>query len=215
MFTVQIEIKIYTLEKVIKLIMNSGYGKTLVKPPKDNLKFFDGTHQDMIENIFRKKICPTVHLLMSNIDGKGTNQYIYITKDEAWDHSNHAHIGSSVLGYSKIIMTRPKLIADAIWRFMQGVKAIDDREKEIYKLINKYFLLNVKKSPEFYTLFYCDTDSMMGSYESFFIIKSIYKSIYKKSLDGNDFGQFHVDFVMKNKKVNTYDRFISRSFLYS
>lgn len=189
------------LQSVIKLIMNSGYGKTLVKPPKDNLKFFDGTHQDMIEIIFQKKICPTVHLLMSNIDGKGKNQYLIATKDEGYGHKNRAHIGASILSYSKTILSRPILIADSIWRFTNGVSPKDSADQKIHKVMKKWIEANPEKGKELNMLKYCDTDSMMGIYRVIYLIKKFYKKIYGVELDGEEFGQFHVDFVMSNPNL--------------
>lgn len=190
-------------EKVAKLIMNSGYGKTLVKPANEKITFFDGTEEEMNKKILDQASAPIIKIINQNIDGAGKNQYMILEPDDHFNHQNRAHVGSSILGMSKIIMTRPKLIADYLWRYVRKVSLKEDDEfgTEVYRLLDLYFKTRKKKQKDHYIIKYCDTDSMMGSYESFFIIKSIYKSIYKKSLDGNDFGQFHVDFVMKNKKL--------------
>lgn len=189
------------LQAVIKLIMNSGYGKTLVKPPKDNLKFFDGTHQEMIDYAFQKKICPSVHLIMSNIDGKGKNQYLIATKDDGYTHKNRAHIGASILSYSKIILSRPILIADSIWRFTNGESPKDSADQKIHKVMKKWVESHPEHKKELYMLKYCDTDSMMGSCLIVYLIKKFYKKIYGVELDGEEFGQFHIDFVMSNPNL--------------
>lgn len=190
-------------EKVAKLIMNSGYGKTLVKPSSEKIKFFNGTEDEMYKKVLDRTNAPIIKIINKNIDGTNKNQYMIVEPDDHFNHQNRAHVGSSILGMSKIIMTRPKLIADYLWRYVRKVprKSGDELGAAVYKHLDTYFKTRPMKHHDHYVVKYCDTDSLMGSYESFYIIKTIYEEIYGKSLDGNDFGQFHIDFVMKNKNL--------------
>lgn len=152
------------LEQVYKLFMNSGYGKNLVKPSKESSTFFFGTYDNLNSYILNNNVRSKIYIENTDINSKNENNYRLIKEQNELLHSNYAHIGSSILGCSKIIMNRVTLIADDL-----------------------NLLINNK-----------DTDSVMTLYKNIKEIMEEYKISYKRDLDGDDFGQFHVDFKMKD-----------------
>lgn len=191
------------LQEIVKLIMNSSYGKTLIKKSDSKNKFFTGTEMQLNEYIMKNNIICETYTINSNINKKHENVYQLHIKEEDIEHANCAHVGSSILGYSKYIMSKPKIIADGIYRYFHNYDMTSDELDMKIKIFLDKYLENNPRSEEIkaYMMFYTDTDSMMASYECIFLTMSIYEEIYDESLDGEDFGQFHIDFEMSNKKL--------------
>lgn len=186
------------LQAIVKLIMNSCYGKNLLTASEERIRYYVGTEKDLIDNCVQNNSNFNMVVLSTNINIDNENLYEISSKISDYGHHNRAHIGASILGYSKIIMGKPKKIADSIYRFSKGLKAINENEEKIFKILKEHQIKYPNSTLEQLALLYTDTDSMMGSYEVIYLIMKIYKELYGTELDGNEFGQFHIDFKMSN-----------------
>jgi len=198
------------VQEIIKLLMNSAYGKTLLKESTSKITYFYGTENEMIEKVIKSNSNVTVNELNDSFT-KGN--YIFSKKEIDFDHINRAHVGSAILGYSKLIMSKPKIIADMIYNVLLKIKNKDisslsnlTREELItHKYLVNYLQNHNEKEIDDIILTYTDTDSLMGRYENVLIIIDLYKIIFNEDLDGKDFGQFHIDYDMKNSKGDKFD----------
>ena len=119
-------------QEVYKLIMNSGYGKSIMKPVKTETKFFDNEqefqvflsrHYNWVEQYVR---------LGSKIKVTMTK-----TLDE---HFNIAHVGTMILSMSKRIMNEVMCLAEdtGIQLFYQDTDSIHILDKDIEVLSNAF-----------------------------------------------------------------------------
>lgn len=189
------------MELIYKLIMNSGYGKPLTTAPDSRMTYFTGTEDALYKHIADKNLIVNIEILQENVNILGENSYCLIHNDYGMNHFNQAHQGAAILGYSKIIISEPKIISDTIYRYFKGVPAKSIKEENIYKIIKEYLKTNPIKSLDHYTMKYMDTDSLMSTYELIYMTMSIYKILYGESLDGTELGQCHVDFKMSNSNL--------------
>lgn len=185
------------LEAIIKLIMNSIYGKTLLKAQMEQLLYFFGSFDEILD-----KVESTLSSLKTLSCSNGYEKQNYVMKKTIpdFDHCNRAHIGAAILGYSKLIMSRPKIIADMIYRECQNIKENKKYENEnVRNKLEDHIKKYGNKILDDYILYYGDTDSLMGRFESILLISELYKEIYGKDLEGREFGQFHIDYSMSNE----------------
>lgn len=191
------------LQNIVKLIMNSAYGKTILGQDPKKSNFIVGSLDKITEQLIKTNQISSAIIIQSEDINENHENVYKIEKRNMDDHLNRAHIGSSILGYSKLIMSKPKIIADIIYRYCQNIPPVNKKEINIYSFLDKYLKEKTEKEiNEFKNnmpLKYTDTDSIMGGYEYIYLIMTIYKEIYGIELDGNDFGQFHIDFEMSNK----------------
>jgi hypothetical protein len=122
-------------EIVYKLIMNSAYGKSIMKPREDEIRYFDNEEK---MNIYKSR-----HYCWVKTSEKIENSNLWKIKNinPLSDHSNIAHIGVSVLSMSKRIMNEVMCCAEdnSIDLFYQDTDSMhlynDDIEK-LQKLFN-------------------------------------------------------------------------------
>ena len=156
------------LQNMVKLIMNSIYGKTITSKSKNKIIY-------LAKNKYNKKTGITT------VNNENLNNYIYnnfnkivkykdindkqveITENKADDTFNLGHVGTVILSYSKRIMN-------------EVMSTASDNNINIY---------------------YQDTDSMHMNYTDIQNLSKIYKVEYNKELIGNDLCQFHTDFNLK------------------
>jgi len=154
------------LANILKLMLNSAYGKCLIKPSKNKTSIIKRTTSKKVENKWVVNNSDNIGTYIKNnfntiksIRQINDKQYQVdqITIDTSY---NRAHIATLVLSMSKRIMN------------------------EIFDIANE------SKQP----IFYQDTDSMHLYDESIEIIQQEYKRLYGRELIGKQLGQFHPDF---------------------
>jgi hypothetical protein len=92
------------MQLMVKLVMNSIYGKLILKPGDHQFKILKKNNSDeFIERNYRKIEFPIVGIRENRIIKMCTNTY---------DHQNAPHWGSIVLSMSKRIMNEPIAIAN-------------------------------------------------------------------------------------------------------
>lgn len=145
------------IQTVYKQLMNSCYGKCLLKPIEHNIKIVK-------ESEWEKYLSRSYNFIKTAI--KSDN--IYIVKEQKCinEHFNNVYAGVEILSMSKRIMNEVMVLAE-----------------------NN----NMK-------IFYQDTDSMHLFEKDVEILSDLFKKKYNKELIGDDMGQFHVDFELKNCK---------------
>jgi hypothetical protein len=147
------------IEVVYKLLMNSSYGKTIMKEIKVNTVFKTGKEEN---ERFRDS---NYNYIKSFIQLSG-DKCVYKIQKSIEQHFNIAHVGSEILAMSKRIMNEVMCLAE-------------DLELSIY---------------------YQDTDSMHILDEEIQILADNFNRIYGRDLIGEDMGQFHSDFSVKDKR---------------
>lgn len=167
------------LANTIKLMLNSAYGKTIMKKTK--------TQKVIVKNNVKTKDKETGEWVTSREDQ--FNNYLYnhfntikgyrqindntyeVTKMCADFSYNRGHIGAAILSMSKRIMN------------------------EIFDIATD---LNIP-------IYYTDTDSMHCNVDDVPKIEAEYRRRYNKELIGKDLEQFHPDLQMKDSEGNTRD----------
>lgn len=93
-------------QQLFKLIMNTFYGKTIMKAQSVQTQFLsrDKMHKYIARNASR----------VIEARQYGKDQYLIKERVPAFDHSNFAHIGAMVLEYSKRIMNRVICLAEEL-----------------------------------------------------------------------------------------------------
>ncbi len=157
------------IQQVLKLFMNSAYGKTIMKPIDKKTVFKDNP------NI--KKTEKERHRVAADNDNYLKNHFyqikaLYKMSDKSrflWrfeilkdinEHFSSPHIGSDILSMSKQIMNSVMCMAE-------------DNGINIY---------------------YTDTDSMQIEFDKLSTLADKFKETYDRELIGNGMGQFHSDF---------------------
>jgi hypothetical protein len=166
------ETKLYqgldALQNMIKLIMNSCYGKTMIRKTNEEIKYINKNNYNRETKIYTENNELLNNYIYNNfnkiISYKEMNDKQVELKQTKMDDSfNFGHVGCSILSYSKRIMNEVMDIASE-------------------NLINIY---------------YQDTDSMHMNFNDINKLASFYKIQYNKELIGEDLGQFHTDFKLK------------------
>lgn len=161
-----------TLQEVLKLMMNSSYGKTILKKTNEETLYIDNNTYDK-EN---KKM---------NDGNDNINNYIYnhfntikeykkvndnqteVTKLKLDNSFNMAHVGVLILSYSKRIMNEVMGLAS-------------DNNINIY---------------------YQDTDSMHIDDKNIKPLQKLFYEKYNREIIGTNLGQFHSDFNLKGSVI--------------
>lgn len=157
------------MQQTIKLMLNSAYGKTIIK--KSTIK------KVIITNKVTKKNKNGHTVTISNFDRYIYNHYnqikmvkklndkqSLITVNNIDNSFNLSQVGCAILSYSKRIMNEVMSLAN-------------DNNINIY---------------------YQDTDSMHITKNKVSTLEKLYKEKYNKSLQGKNMEQFHGDFDMEN-----------------
>jgi hypothetical protein len=172
------------LQEMIKLLMNSCYGKTIMK--KSNKRIFY-----VNKNIFNQKTktWTTNNENINNyrfnnfnsiISSKEINNHQVEITEMSYDSShNIGHAGVIILSMSKRIMNE-----------VMGLASVNNID-----------------------IFYQDTDSLHLINSEIDNLSSLYKQEYKKDLIGCELGQFHSDFKLKDavgEVVSTKSLFLGK-----
>jgi len=171
-----------SLSEVLKLILNSAYGKTGTKPHHEKNSIRNNTRFVKCQKE-KKYVLEDPEITKKRNDKYTYNNYNTIKSIEvinneqkeytiyAPDNSfNRNHIACMILSMSKRIMN------------------------EVFNVANDL------KIPIYYT----DTDSIHLPYEGVSKIESEYRNRYNRELTGKQLGQFHIDFDLKGSVGEVY-----------
>jgi len=162
------------IQVIYKLIMNSSYGKTIIKPAYTTIDIIDGDeiannfinkNANIIETWYKKDILKYNNKL---IKFENVTRYYITKKNIINDHQNFVHIGCYILSNSKHIMNEVICLAEN-------------------NNINIY---------------YQDTDSIHINPDDLNKLTILYNNEYKRELIGKNMGQFHCDFEINKDKYN-------------
>jgi hypothetical protein len=120
-------------EMIYKLLMNSGYGKSIMKPVEDEIKIFDDEKE---KNVFINRNYNWVKEFTSLGNGKT----LLKTVKSLNDHFNIGQVGVSILSMSKRIMNEVMCLGEdlEIDMFYQDTDSIHLYDKDI-KLLSETF----------------------------------------------------------------------------
>ena len=178
------------LAETVKLMLNSSYGKTIMKKYKQQTKILKSNYKEKIEidDVFESYVYNNFRTIKSF---RKLNIYNYEVEQICIDDSfNRGHIGCAILSMSKRIMNEVFNIAndnnfpiyytdtDSLHLNFVDVKPLEDEYKRIY---NKE--LNGKNLEQFHTDFNLD-----GAIDEIYAIKSIFlgKKSYMDYLESKD-----------------------------
>jgi hypothetical protein len=187
------------LAETIKLMLNSSYGKTIMKKTNFITKMIGQNKDNSLDNNFEDYIYNNFRTIKSY---RQVNNYNYEVESICIDNSyNRGHIGCAILSMSKRLMNEVFDIAndnnypiyytdtDSLHCNLEDVKPLEDKYREIYGKE-----LNGKNLEQFHTDFKLD-----GAVEEIYATKSIFlgKKSYldcleSKDKDGNTIKGFHI-----------------------
>ena len=134
------------LQNIYKLIMNSSYGKTLLKPIDEKVKYIKGT-DNMMNYIVNNYTFHKITTLMSEKDIEDKNKiYEVKTINPINNHFNNASCGVEVLSMSKRIMNEVMCLSEDLKLkiYYQDTDSMHIRNIDIKKL-NDNFKLKYNK----------------------------------------------------------------------
>ena len=167
------------LSNTIKLMLNSSYGKTIMKKSKTDYHIvktqsymYDKENKKWIINKKKNQFENYIYNNFNTIKRwRKMNDTSYEVEKICSDNSfNRGHIGCAILSMSKRIM-------------------------------NEVF--NVANDNE-YPIYYTDTDSLHCNLEDVPKLEAKYKEIYNKELNGKNLEQFHTDFDLDKADGEIY-----------
>jgi len=158
------------IQEVYKLLMNSSYGKTLLKPFDTETRFLNKkNYNEYIAKYYNyiQEVTTIYNTDEKRIKSMGEiKSYRVKSYKSINDHLNNAICGVEILSMSKRIMNEVMCLAE---------------EKKI-------------------DMFYTDTDSIHIDNKKINLLENEYRLKYNKELIGKGMGQFHCDFDMKDAK---------------
>ena len=147
------------LEKTIKLLLNSIYGKSILKPMMNETKLVD--RERLTSYIYRH------YNFIKDITVEKGIQKAYVRRIKPINnHFNLPQFGASVLSWSKHIMNRVMCTAEqnGIPIFYQDTDSMHLLEEDVERLANIYReKYNSELIGKNMTQFHCDFDSFKGS----------------------------------------------------
>jgi len=167
------------LSGIIKLMLNSSYGKTIMKKSKTKkiIVNIDKKTYDKKNDIWNTEEKVTLDNYIYN-NFHTIKEYRQINKNQyefeqikADDSYNRGHIGCIILSMSKRIMN------------------------EVFNVANDNDII----------IYYTDTDSMHCKRADVKKLQDKYRDVYNKELDGENLEQFHSDFELKGSYINEDD----------
>lgn len=155
------------IQELYKLLMNSAYGKTILKASYSSVglkqlptsKTQKNKNGEKEVNVYEKFINYNYNKIKM-MDLIAGDKYIVDLYNSINNHYNAGHIGCEVLSMSKRIMNEVICLAE-------------DNKIKIY---------------------YQDTDSLHMDFDKVPILEDLYYKKYGRVLNGKDMGQFHIDF---------------------
>ena len=165
------------MSNVLKLMMNSSYGKTIMKKSYDKISIIKGEYESVLnketglyEDIINQKYINYLHNNYNTIEEVRTiNKYLSEVKQSKFDNSgNLSQVGCAILSMSKRIMN------------------------EVFDVCNT----------NDYAIYYTDTDSLHMNYEDVSKFEQKFQEDYDRNITGKQLGQFHIDFDMKDEDGN-------------
>lgn len=187
------------LQEVIKLIMNSVYGKTSLKPQKYNVMFINSTDE------YLKLVGEKYAMIHSSYKIRGTDGYLVKTVNDIDTDSNMCYIGSLILDWSKRIMNRVMCLAEDnnILILYQDTDSIHINFDELDKLSKLY---KQKYNKEL-------VGKYMGQFHSDFTVPSNLKNKCEKDYEPRSIKTIIVgrkayfDKVQINSKGDTFEHY--------
>lgn len=129
------------LQIVYKLIMNSAYGKTILKESKESIRYIYNTKDkpNSIEDFARKNY--NMIKCEEEIPHKQTKCMKYYIYKNRFDHENYCHLGGYILSMSKRIMNEVNNVAfsNNIPIYYVDTDSMHLLEKDIPLLSNKFY----------------------------------------------------------------------------
>jgi hypothetical protein len=179
-----------SLQLVCKLMLNSIYGKSIMKQSKENIIVICDDKKD--EYLFKY-----FHTIKSLERLNATQWKVYLTSIDK--STNYSHVGCSILSYSKRIMNEVFDIAnnnkipiyytdtDSIHILASGIKTLETEYEKVYKRV-----LRGKQLGQFHSDFDIAINKKLDSgivCDNTIAIKSMFigKKIYCNILQGYDF----------------------------
>jgi hypothetical protein len=179
-------------QEIYKLLMNSGYGKTIMKPVDSQVKFFEG-----------KTDYETYHRRHYN----WITSHIYFGNKVRCDmvkpmneHYNRAHVGTCILSMSKRIMNEVMCLADdeKLDIYYQDTDSMHLQDKDISVLSSKFKEiygrdLIGKKFGQFHSDFDIKGASNVYSRRAIFLGKKAYiDELVGQDKEGNEVVDYHI-----------------------
>lgn len=128
------------LQEIIKLMMNSSYGKTILKKTNEKTTFIYNTGKNKIKNKKRDNyICNNFNTIKSYLEINDTQTQI--TENCIDTSSNLAFVGVLILSYSKRIMNEVMSVAsdNSIDIYYQDTDSMHLKNKDISRLEELFF----------------------------------------------------------------------------
>lgn len=188
------------IQVVYKLIMNSAYGKTILKPITTSEKIIKG------ETAFKKFLDRNYNSIIEyhkvyDNRKKAKPKYIFKLQKDIMDHFNNAPVGIECLSMSKRIMFEPMCLAEDmdINIYITDTDSMHieyDKVKELSKAFGEKYgrVLEGKKLGQLHIDFELKgTVGEVYSIRSIYLGKKCYMDILKgKDKDGNDLYGHHI-----------------------
>ena len=215
------------LQAVLKLIMNSGYGKSILKPIDTEEKLIPMNEYHITEydnnNYKNHNLIKFKHFKDINTTVNHLNKVSKFLKFGV-DNNTIKVIGSKVegsfnftyeKGYKKHLkrnfnyITECSRCIDNKYMRIKMIKPIDTHFNSAHigveiLSMSKRIMFEVMTTAEDNNLYmtYTDTDSIHIKYDDIPILEKKYFEKYNRIIKGSDLGQFHIDFEMNNKDID-------------
>ena len=167
------------MSNVLKLMMNSSYGKTIMKKSYDKITIIKGKYVSVLnketgvyETKRNQKYIDYIHNNYNTIEHVRTiNKYMSEVKQSKFDNSsNLSQVGCAILSMSKRIMN------------------------EVFDVCNT----------NDFPIYYTDTDSLHMDYDDVHKFEEKFQEEYGRNITGSNLGQFNIDFDMKGSVGEIY-----------
>lgn len=100
------------LQEVYKLLMNSSYGRTIMKPINTSNKFVVG-YDNMIKYVSQNyDTIDTIQIIQKHKSNNKYDRYLIKSKEDTHKHRNYAQCGVEILSMSKRIMNEVMCLAE-------------------------------------------------------------------------------------------------------
>jgi len=180
------------IQIVYKLIMNSSYGRTIMKPIEYDYKFLYGTIEQRNDYIVKN------HNYISDIIDLN-NGYMFKVKKPIGSHFSAPHIGTSILSMSKRIMNRVMCLSEdeKIDIYYQDTDSVHMDRDKVLKLSESYFekydkKLIGKEMGQFHSDFDFKSDEEVYAVESIFLGKKSYCDKIRVINNGIEEFKYHI-----------------------